>query len=179
MRFTATDLEGAYLVDLERIEDDRGFFARAWCEREFAEHGLDATVVQCNLSFNHRRGTVRGMHYQAAPHQEVKLVRCIRGAIYDVIVDLRPDSATYGRWLGVELDQRNRRMLYVPKGFAHGYQTLEDETEVFYQVSEPYHPGSERGVRWNDPAIAIAWPVPVTEISSKDRGLPDMASIVE
>lgn len=173
MRFTPLELAGACVVDLERIEDERGFFARAWCRREFAEHGLNPEVVQCNLSFNHERGTLRGMHYQLPPHREVKLVRCIRGAIYDVIVDLRPASPTYKQWLGVELTAENRRMLYVPEGFAHGYQTLEEASEVFYQVSEFYQPGSEGGLRWNDPAIGISWPLEPTAISPKDRSHPD------
>ena len=173
MKFSPTSLEGAWVIDLERIEDDRGFFARAWCQREFAEHGLNAQVVQCNVSFNHARGTLRGMHYQVAPHREVKLVRCTRGKIYDVIVDLRPDSPTYKGWLGVELTAENRRMLYVPEGFAHGYQTLEDASEVFYQVSEFYQPGSEGGLRWNDVAFGIDWPLEPTVMSDKDRSHPD------
>jgi dTDP-4-dehydrorhamnose 3,5-epimerase len=174
MRFTETALPGAYLVDLERREDERGFFARAWAEDEFAAHGLDTRVSQCNLSFNERRGTLRGLHYQVAPHAEVKVVRCTRGAVYDVIVDLRPGSATYLRWIAVELSTENRRVLYVPEGFAHGYQTLEDETETFYQVSVPYAPGAERGVRWDDPAFGIEWPdVEERVMSEKDRTWPD------
>ena len=174
MIFTEIELPGAYVVDLERREDDRGFFARAWCSEEFAAQGLDARLTQCNISFNVHRGTVRGMHMQEPPHAEVKLVRCTRGAIYDVIVDLRPDSPAYRRWTGVELTEDNRTMLYVPEGFAHGYQALADGTEIFYQVSEPYAPGAERGVRWDDPAFAIAWPDPDHAIlSEKDRSWPD------
>ncbi len=174
MIFTETQLNPAFLVDLERREDERGFFARAWCEKEFGEHGLSTRVVQCNLSFNPRAGTLRGMHYQRAPYEEAKLVRCTRGAIYDVIVDLRPDSPTWKRWLGVELTAENRRMLYVPEGFAHGYQTLADETEVFYQVSEFYTPEAEGGVRWDDPAFAIQWPdVDERIMSEKDKTWPD------
>ena len=174
MIFTPTELDGAYLIDLERREDDRGFFARAWCERELAEHGLSTRIEQCNVSFNHSRSTLRGLHYQSAPHAEVKLIRCTRGAIYDVIVDLRPDSPTWKRWIGVELDEENRRMLYVPEGFAHGYQTLVDGTETFYQVSVSYAPDAEGGVRWDDPAFAIDWPDPEGALlSDKDRSWPD------
>jgi dTDP-4-dehydrorhamnose 3,5-epimerase len=174
MNFTPTELEGAYLVDLEPREDERGFFARAWCANEFAEHGLSTEVAQCNVAFNHRKSTLRGMHYQMQPHAETKLVRCTRGAIYDVIVDLRPDSPTWKRWLGVELTAENRRALYVPEGFAHGYQTLVDETETFYQVSAFYAPDAERGVRWDDPAFGIEWPDPDRPLmSEKDRTWPD------
>jgi dTDP-4-dehydrorhamnose 3,5-epimerase len=174
MIFTPTELDGAYLIDLDRREDDRGFFARAWCERELAEQGLSTRIEQCNVSFNHSRSTLRGLHYQSAPHAEVKLIRCTRGAIYDVIVDLRPDSPTWKRWLGVELDAENRRMLYVPEGFAHGYQTLVDATETFYQVSASYAPDAEGGVRWDDPAFAIEWPDPEGALlSDKDRSWPD------
>ena len=172
MIFTATRLAGAYLIDPERIEDERGFFARTWCRDEFERQGLNPRLVQCNVSYNHRRGTLRGMHYQAKPHEEAKLVRCTRGAIYDVIVDLRPDSPTYRQWVAVELTAENRRMLYIPEGFAHGFQTLADETEVFYQMSESYHPQSARGVRYDDPALGIAWPLEVAIISEKDRGYP-------
>jgi dTDP-4-dehydrorhamnose 3,5-epimerase len=176
MLFTETELQGAYVVDLERREDERGFFARAWCADEFAEHGLSTRLVQANLSFNVRKGTVRGMHFQVEPHAEDKLVRCTRGAIYDVIIDLRPDSSTFKRWLGVELDAVSRRALYVPQGFAHGYQTLVPETETFYQVSEYYTPEAEGGVRWNDPAFGIEWPDPANAfLSEKDRNWPDFA----
>ncbi len=174
MIFHKLKLEGAYRIDLEPREDERGFFARAWCQRELAEHGLETRVVQSNLSYNRHKGTLRGMHYQAPPHEEVKLVRCIRGSIFDVILDLRPDSPTYLQWVGVELTAANRQMLYVPRGFAHGFQTLEDDTEVFYHVSEFYHPEAERGVRWNDPQFAIQWPaVEKRIISPKDQNWPD------
>jgi dTDP-4-dehydrorhamnose 3,5-epimerase len=174
--FTETDLENAFVVDLERREDERGFFARAWCADEFADAGLSTRVVQCNVSFNRHRGTLRGMHYQVPPHAEAKLVRCTRGAIYDVIIDLRPESPTYKRWAGFELSAENGRALYVPEGFAHGYQTLTDEVEAFYQVSEFYAPGAERGVRWNDPAFGIEWPLPDDPImSEKDKTWPDFA----
>lgn len=174
MIFTQTDLEGAFIIDLERIEDDRGFFARAWSRNEFEEHGLETRVAQCNLSFNKRRGTLRGMHLQRPPHAEVKLVRCTRGAIYDVIIDLRKESPSYERWIGVELTEDNGRMLYVPEGFAHGFQTLADDTESFYMVSEFYTPSAEAGVRWDDPAFGIEWPLgEPTEISEKDKNWPD------
>jgi dTDP-4-dehydrorhamnose 3,5-epimerase len=168
MRFVPTSLQGAFTIAVEPREDERGFFARAWCQREMAAHDLNPRVVQCNLSFNHTRGTIRGLHYQVVPYQEAKLVRCIRGSIFDVIIDLRPESATYRKWLGVELSAENRQMLFVPEGFAHGYQTLQNDTEILYQVSEFYSPGSEAGIRWNDPAFAIDWPVEVTMISDKD-----------
>ncbi len=174
MIFHRLKLAGAYRIDLEPREDERGFFARAWCQKEFAEHGLETRIVQSNLSYNRYKGTLRGMHYQAPPHEEVKLVRCIRGSIFDVIIDLRPDSPTYRQWVGVELTAANRQMLYVPRGFAHGFQTLEDDTEVFYHVSEFYHPQAERGVRWNDPQFGIAWPaVEKRIVSVKDQSWPD------
>jgi dTDP-4-dehydrorhamnose 3,5-epimerase len=172
--FRPTQLPGAFVVELEQRMDERGSFARAWCGREFAEHGLDNRVVQCNLSFNERRGTLRGLHFQRVPHAEVKTVRCTRGAVYDVIVDLRPDSPTYTHWIGVELTAENGRMLYVPEGFAHGYQTLADASETFYLVSEFYTPEAEGGVRWDDPAFGIEWPQAADRImSEKDRGWPD------
>jgi dTDP-4-dehydrorhamnose 3,5-epimerase len=166
--FTHTELPGAFVIDLERREDERGFFARAWCMDEFGDHALSTRVVQCNIAFNRTRGTLRGMHFQEPPHAEVKLVRCSRGAIYDVIIDLRPESPTYMQWIGVELTEQNGRMLYVPEGFAHGYQTLADDTETFYQVSEFYAPQAEGGVRWDDPAFGIEWPLEVSVISEKD-----------
>ncbi len=173
MIFHQTALAGAYLIDLERRVDSRGFFARSWCRREFEAHGITAQPVQTNLSFNRQRGTLRGFHYQAAPHGEAKLVRCSRGAIHDVIIDLRPDSATYGRHIAVELTAESYRMLFVPEGFAQGFQALCDDTEVVYQVSQFYTPEAERGIRHDDPAFNIRWPLPVTVISDKDRGWPD------
>ncbi len=174
MIFSETNLPGAYVIDLERIEDDRGFFARGWCERELTEQGLEARVAQCNISFNKRKGTLRGMHFQRPPHEEVKLIRCIRGGLFDVIIDLRSESDGYKRWIGVELSAENRRALYVPRGFAHGFQTLEDDTETFYMVSEPYTPEAESGVRWDDPAFGIEWPLGhPTEISEKDQNWAD------
>lgn len=175
MIFRETELAGAYIIDPEKHQDSRGFFARVWCQKEFEAHGLAANVVQGNTSFNARAGTLRGMHYQAAPHQETKMVRCTRGALYDVIIDLRPESPTYKRWIGVELTAGNYRMLYVPADFAHGFITLEDATEVTYLVSEFYTPGFERGLRWNDPAIGIDWPRSVAAISDKDAAWPDFS----
>ena len=172
MRFTKTDLPDAYTIDVEPHHDDRGYFARAFCAKEFTEHGLKADIAQANLSFNHRRGTLRGMHYQVPPATETKFIRCLRGAIYDVIVDLRPGSATYGRWIGVELSEDNGRALYVPEMFAHGFQTLADDTLVYYQVGEFYTPGTERGLRHDDPALGISWPEAVTVISDKDASWP-------
>jgi len=172
--FEETELPGAFAISIEPNEDERGFFARAWCEREFEDHGLSTRIVQCNLAYNHSRWTLRGMHYQVPPHAESKLVRCTRGAIYDVIVDLRPESQTFTRWIGIELTADNHRMLYVPEGFAHGYQTLVDDTETYYQVSAFYDPASARGVRWDDPAFAITWPYAERRIiSDKDRTWPD------
>jgi dTDP-4-dehydrorhamnose 3,5-epimerase len=173
MIYRELPLAGALVIDLDRIEDARGFFARAWCRREFAERGLDVQVAQCNLSYNAARGTLRGMHYQLPPRAETKLVRCIRGALYDVIADLRPDSPTFLRWTGVELTAGNRSALYVPKGFAHGFQTLEDDTEVLYQMSEFYAPELGRGLRWNDPLLGIAWPLPAGAMSDKDAAYAD------
>lgn len=173
MIFTETKLKGAYIVDLEKREDERGFFARGWCQNEFEAHGLAPRVVQANISYNKKRGTLRGMHYQIAPYEETKLVRCTRGALYDVIVDLRPTSPSYKQWFGVELTADNYKMLYVPEGFAHGFITLQDETEATYQVSQFYTPGSERGLRYNDPAFGIEWPAEVQVISEKDKSWPD------
>ena len=178
MLFEQTKLKDAYVIQLEKIEDQRGFFARAWCEKEFAQHGLAAVVRQANVSFNIRKGTLRGMHYQIAPHGEAKTVRCTRGAIFDVIIDLRPDSATYQQWFGVELTADNYKMLYVPENFAHGFLTLEDRSEVTYQVSEFYTPGAERGIRWNDPAFGIQWPAAAAVISDKDANWPDYKDAV-
>ena len=175
--FRALSVAGAFLLDLERREDERGFFARTWCEQEFAAHGAPPRWVQCSTSFNRRRGTLRGMHYQAAPHEEVKLVRCIRGAIYDVLLDLRPDSPTFRGWAAAELTAENRTQLFVPAGVAHGFQTLEDESEVFYQISEFYRPESARGVRWDDPAFGIPWPLGPRFISERDQQYADWATV--
>lgn len=168
MLFTETKLKGSFIIDLEERHDHRGFFARTFCANEFEAHGLKPNVAQCNLSFNHKKGTLRGMHYQIAPACETKLIRCTQGAIYDVIIDMRPDSPTYLSHIGVELTAKNRRALYVPEMFAHGYQALTDEAEVVYQVGEFYTPGYERGLHYNDPILGIEWPLPVSVISEKD-----------
>jgi len=173
MIFTETKLHGVFLVELERLGDDRGFFARSYCQREFIERGLNPRVVQCNVSFNKEKGTLRGLHSQAEPCQEAKLVRCTRGAIYDVIVDLRPDSPTYLQHLAVTLTADNHTMLYVPEGVYHGFLTLEDNSEIFYQMSEYYRPDKALGVRWNDSAFNIKWPVEVRAISERDANYPD------
>lgn len=172
MRFVPTPLEGAFEIELTPFADERGSFARAFCAHEFAEAGLRADCAQVNLSFNHRAGTIRGLHYQRLPAAETKLIRCTSGALYDVIVDLRPDSPTYLQHHGVELSAGNRRALYVPELFAHGFQTLVDGTEALYQVSEFYTPGAEGGLRFDDPVLAIQWPLDVTSISDKDQGWP-------
>jgi dTDP-4-dehydrorhamnose 3,5-epimerase len=168
MIFTESPLSGAYVVDLDRIEDERGFFARSFCKAEFAARGLATEMSQCSVSFNLRRGTLRGLHFQAAPHDEDKLVRCTRGGIFDVIVDLRPESPSYRRWFGTELTAENHRALYIPKGFAHGFLSLLDETEVFYMISVAYVAGAARGLRWNDPALEIQWPFTPRVISARD-----------
>lgn len=172
MLFEATELPGAFVVDLEPIEDERGFFARSWCASEFAQNGLDAVFVQENVGFSSRRGTLRGLHFQHAPHAEAKLVRCTRGAVWDVALDLRPESSATGRWVGVELSADNRRMLYAPAGCAHGYVTLTDQTEVRYLASRPFAPEAADGVRYDDPAFEIAWPVEVVVVSERDRSWP-------
>jgi len=158
MKFTETKLKGAFIIEIELIKDERGFFARTWCKKEFSEYGLNPNLAQCNISFNKKKGTIRGMHYQDDPYQEAKLVRCTRGSIFDVIIDIRPDSNTFQKWISVELTSTNQKMLYIPEGFAHGFQTLEDNTEVFYQMSEYYHPECARGIRWDDPKLGITWP---------------------
>ena len=175
MIFAQTPLSGAYIVDIERLADDRGFFARSFCRDEFEARGLDPRVVQCDISFNARRGTLRGMHYQAAPFAEAKLVRCTQGAIHDVIVDLRPGSPTFKQHFGVDLAAGSHRALYVPEGLAHGFLTLADSSEVFYQMSESYAPEHARGFRWDDPAFAIEWPQAVRIMSDRDRSYPDFA----
>ena len=175
MIFTPTPIPGAVVIAPELLADERGFFARVFCAQEFAARGLIACVEQCNISFNRHRGTVRGLHFQRPPHGEVKLVRCTAGGAYDVIVDLRPQSPTFRRHFAVELDARRRTMLYVPEGVAHGFQTLEDDTELFYQMSAPYHADAAAGVRWNDPAFAIPWPLSVSAISARDRSYPNFA----
>lgn len=176
MIFAETRLQAAFVIDIDRLEDGRGFFARSWCEREFAAHGIETKFVQSNISFNAKKGTLRGLHYQAAPYEEAKLVRCTMGAIFDVIVDLRPNSQTYKEWVSVELTSENRRMIYVPKGFAHGFLTLADNCEVFYQMSEFYAAGYSRGIKWNDSVFGITWPAEVKVISGQDKSYPDFNS---
>ena len=173
MLFTETKLKGAFIIEPERLEDERGFFARSWCEREAAAYDLHPKWVQCNISFNWQKATLRGMHYQSAPFAEAKLVRCTMGTIYDVFIDLRPCSSTFKQWVAVELSAANRRMVYIPEAFAHGFLTLDDNTEIFYQMSEFYAPAHARGVRWNDPYFNIEWPIEVRVISDQDRNYPD------
>lgn len=168
MIFRETKLQGAFVIEAEKFEDERGFFALTWSHNDFEERGLNSVLRECNISFNQRKGTLRGMHYQRAPYQQAKLVRCTMGAIYDCIIDLRLDSPTFRQWYGIELTEQNRSMLYIPEGFAHGFQTLEHQTEIFYQMSEIYKPDYAGGVRWNDPAFGIEWPLPVEVIAARD-----------
>jgi dTDP-4-dehydrorhamnose 3,5-epimerase len=179
MKFVATGIPGAVVVEPECLADERGFFARTWCAREFADQGLKDVLVQCSISFNRGKGTVRGLHYQMAPREEAKLIRCAAGAIYDVVVDLRPDSPTYLKHFAVELTQDNRKMLYLPEGCAHGFQTLTDDTEVVYQMSEFYSPECSAGYRWNDPAFGIEWPLDVSVISERDASYPDFSPVAQ
>lgn len=172
MIFTATKLSGAFIVEIEQLSDDRGFYARTWCQREFQARNLNSNLVQSNLAYTKRKGTLRGMHYQIPPHEEAKLVRCTSGAIFDVLIDLRQESPTYKQWLGVRLTAENHVMIYVPEGFAHGYQTLEDDIEVSYQVSQYYYPEAERGLCYKDPSFGIEWPLDVQVISEKDSNWP-------
>ena len=175
MIFKESKLKGAFIIEIDKKSDDRGFFARTWCKNEFEAQGLSTKFVQVNLAFNEKKGILRGMHYQKNPYEEVKLVRCTRGALYDVIIDIRKDSPTYKQWIGIELTQDNYRMLYIPEGFAHGYQTLQDHTEIIYQVSQFYTPNAEGGVRWDDPTVNIVWPeTEERNISSKDQMWPPL-----
>lgn len=173
MIFNETALQGAFLIEIKKIEDHRGFFGRAWCQQEFEQAGINSNIRQINTSLTHKKGTIRGMHYQIDPHQEGKLIRCTRGRIYDVMIDLRPDSPTFMQWIGHELSENNYRMVYVPENFAHGFVTLEDHCEVYYPVTEFYTPGSERGIRYNDPAFKIEWPIDIEVVSDKDMSHPD------
>jgi len=173
MIFRESRLRGVYELEVERIEDERGFFARSFCRDEFTQHGLETRIAQSSISYSSRMGTLRGMHYQVEPRQECKLVRCTSGSIHDVVIDLRPGSPTYREHVGIRLTRENRRMIYVPAGFAHGFITLQDDTEVHYQISEFYSPEHSRGVRWNDPAFGIEWPERVVVISERDRNFPD------
>src|SRR5437016_1465561 len=172
MKFSCTTLDGLWLLELEPREDERGFLARTFCEREFAEHGLNTRWPQCNLTLTKKRGTIRGMHFQAEPRPEIKLIRCAVGAIYDVLVDVRQDSPTFGKWEGFELTSANRKMLYAPAGVAHGFQTVVDDAEVFYHMSDFYVPELVRGVRWDDPEVGIKWPISDAVLSEKDKRLP-------
>lgn len=172
MNFTETKLKGAFIIDIKKLEDDRGFFGRSYCQKEFEAHGLNTNVVQANVSYNKKKGTLRGLHTQLPPYGESKLVRCTRGSLYDVIVDVRPGSPTFKQWIGVELTAANYRMLYVPEGFAHSFITLEDDTEAVYQVTQFFTPRAERGFRWDDPAFNIQWPITPVIISEKDRSHP-------
>jgi dTDP-4-dehydrorhamnose 3,5-epimerase len=174
MIFTETKLKGAFTIELGRFEDERGFFALSWSEKEFAERRLKSRLVECNVSFNKKKGTLRGMHYQERPYGQSKVVRCTMGAVYDVIVDLRPSSPTFKQWVAVELTANNRLAIYIPEEFAHGFQTLEDNSEVFYQMSAAYVPGNDRGVRWNDPALGIEWPEDERLILERDQQYPDL-----
>jgi dTDP-4-dehydrorhamnose 3,5-epimerase len=173
MIFSETKLKGAFLIEPERKEDQRGFFARTWCQQEFEDHGLNSKLVQCSVSFNNKKGTLRGMHLQVAPFEETKLVRCTKGEIFDVIIDLRPESQTFKKYFSVLLNEENRLMLYIPPGFAHGFQTMADDTEVFYQMSQLYSPEHARGVRWNDPVFGIQWPKDKRIIIDRDLNYPD------
>jgi dTDP-4-dehydrorhamnose 3,5-epimerase len=175
VEFNETTLPGVFVITPQRVADDRGFFARTWCARELGEHGLKTSLAQCSISFNTSSGTLRGLHFQASPDAETKIVRVTAGAVFDVIVDLRTGSPTFKRWVGVELTAANRRMVYIPEGLAHGFVTLEDQTEVFYQISPAYVPEAARGVRWNDPAFGIEWPREPRVISNRDREFPDFA----
>jgi len=172
MIFTETTIGGAFIVDLERMEDERGFFARSFCREEFQVHGLKTEIAQSNVSFNVKRGTLRGMHLQIAPCAEAKLVRCTRGAVHDVIIDLRPDTPTFCKWIAVRMTENDGRAVYIPEGVAHGFQTLDDNTELFYQMFTPYVPEWQRGVRWDDPTFRIVWPIPNPTISERDRNYP-------
>jgi dTDP-4-dehydrorhamnose 3,5-epimerase len=173
MIFTETKLKGAFIIEPEKLEDDRGFFARSWCHKEFKAHGLNPSLAQCSISFSKQKGTLRGMHYQLFPYAEAKLVRCTRGSVYDAIIDLQPASPTFKQYFGLILTSHNHKMLYVPECFAHGFLTLEDNTEVFYQMSEFYSPEHAQVVRWNDPAFRIEWPLPPGTMSDRDRNCPD------
>ena len=173
MIFTETKLKGAFIIEISKIEDARGFFGRYWCKNEFANYNLNTNIVQANISVNKQKGTLRGMHFQKNPFQETKLIRCSQGAIFDVIIDLRPQSPTFKQWEGIELTQDNYKMLYIPENFAHGMITLQDNTEVTYLITQFYTPGAEGGIRWNDPAIGIHWPVSPSIITEKDKNYPD------
>ncbi len=176
MIFQETRIKGAFIIKPDLLTDSRGFFARSFCKEELSMHGMDVSIVQCNISYNSKKGTLRGMHYQAEPYEEGKIVSCTKGSIYDVILDLRKDSATYRTWVAAELSETNYAMVYIPEGCAHGFQTLEDDSTVFYQMTEVYHPECSRGVRWDDPLFGIAWPLDKKIISERDQSFPDYSS---
>jgi dTDP-4-dehydrorhamnose 3,5-epimerase len=173
MIFTETKIKGVYIIEPELLTDERGFFARSFCKEEFKKHGLETDIVQCNISYNKKKGTLRGMHYQVPPFEEAKIVSCTKGSIYDVVVDLRKESLTYCQWVATELSEKNFKMMYIPRGCAHGFQTLEDKAIVYYQMTEFFHPECARGIRWIDPSIGIVWPVPAMIISEKDKNYGD------
>jgi len=173
MKFKETSLDGAYVIEIDKLLDERGFFGRLWCEKEFKFHDLNTNIVQSNVSLSKKKGTLRGMHFQKSPYQETKLVRCTKGAVYDVIIDLRPNSPTYKKWFGVKLTENDHKMIYVPENFAHGFITLEDNSEVYYLVTQFYNKEAEAGLRWNDPTFNIKWPLEVKEISEKDNNHSD------
>ena len=173
MILTETNLKGTFIIEVQKLEDQRGFFSRAWCQKEFEAYGLSVSFVQCNINFSKRKGTLRGLHYQVEPYEEIKLIRCTKGSIYDVVIDLRPGSATYRQWIAVELTADNHKMLYVPEGFAHGFQTLDNNVEIFYQMSEFFHEECRKGVRWDDPSFQIKWALPNPILSASDRSFKD------
>jgi len=176
MKFSKLSIDGAYRIDLDRLEDQRGYFSRSFCKNEFEAHNLDIMIVQCNISYNKRKGTIRGMHFQDKPYEELKIVSCIKGEVYDVILDIRPGSSTYGKWDAVILDDQAYSSVYIPRGCAHGFQTLRDDCVVYYQMGETYHEGDSRGVRWNDEKFSIEWPIKTLIISDKDSQYPDYFS---
>jgi len=174
MIFTETDLSGAYIIEIDRLEDERGFFGRTWDQKEFEKHGLNSKIVQCNISYNKEKGTLRGMHYQLNPFEEAKIIRCVKGKIYDVIIDIRPESKNFKKWFGVELTENNYKMIYIPEGFAHGFQSLVDKTEVFYQMTQLYMKKYARGIKWNDEDVGIKWPMTNVILSKRDSQLPTL-----
>ena len=175
MIFTETKIKGSFIIEIEKVVDERGFFARTWDDEIFKKHGVNPVIKQCNISYNKRKGTIRGLHYQASPYEEAKLVRCTKGKAFEILLDLRPDSETYLKWVGVEISAENHKMLYVSGGIALGFQTLEDDTELFYQMSEKYMPDFSRGIRWDDPSIGISWPLKPTIISKRDLSFPNIS----
>lgn len=172
LKFIETSIPGVLLINLHLLEDERGYFTRTFCAQKFKENGINPSLLQCNISFNHKKGTLRGMHFQITPHAEAKLIRCVRGSIFDVVIDLRPESKTFEQWMSIELSEKNRQLLYIPEGCAHGFQTLEDQTELFYQMSYPFLPEAARGIRWDDPYFKITWPLNDRTISLKDQSYP-------